>query len=364
MNYFCYYRSLLFILTFSVFLVSCSEDDNVPTAITNIVPSRGAEGMRININGSRFGEVITDHTVTFNGQAAVIEEVNNEQIVVIVPEGVTTGPISLSIQGTPYEGPTFTVLEERVELSNGFSPDDGITTIGSAYVYESQSQEGLSVLRLTPPKLLRVGLGYYGARVPVTEGFETTFDFQIHEIGGPGGPNGERGTEGLAFIIQNQGIDARGHLGASLGYAGIRNSMAVEFDVYQSEGEGDTEFFGDPNGNHISVQTNATPGDRYGETGAEVYHSVGYTTDETNPDLPELITSGSDQHSARIVYTPGQPGTLSVSIDDEPVLSVAMVLSDYINTEDGKAYIGFTASTSQTVGWAAHDILNWSFDPK
>ncbi len=318
--------------------------------------------MRINVQGSAFGEVITDHTVTFNGQAAVIEEVNNEQIVVIVPEDVTTGPVRLSIGDVTYEGPTFTVLQEKVELNGGFSLDDGIATIGSAFVYESELQEGLTVLRLTPPKLLRLGIGYYGARVPVIGGFETTFDFQIHEVGGPGGPNGERGAEGLAFIIQNQGIDARGHLGASMGYAGIRNSVAVEFDVYRSEGE--TGFFGDPNDNHISIQTNTTPGDRYGETGAEIYHSVGYTTDETNPNLPDLIASGNEKHSARIVYTPGEPGTLSVSLDNEPVLTVAMELSDYLNTEDGKAYIGFTASTNQTVGWAAHDILNWSFDSK
>ena len=361
MSYSFHRHSLLSVLVaFSGLFIGCSEDQEVPTAITRITPSQGAEGMRIRVQGNAFGEAITDHAITFNGQAAVIEEVNNEEIVVIVPEDVTTGPVRLSLQGTTYDGPTFTVLPERVELSGGFSLDDGIATIGNAFVYESELQEGLTVLRLTPPKLLRVGIGYYGARVPVIGGFETTFDFQIHEVGGPGGPNGERGAEGLAFIVQNQGIEARGHLGASMGYAGIRNSVVVEFDVYRSETS--SEFFGDPNGNHISVQTNTNPGDRYGETGAEIYHSLAHTTDETHPDLPDLIALGSEKHSARIVYTPGEPGTLTVSLDNEPVLSVAMKLSDYINTEDGRAYIGFTASTNQTVGWAAHDILNWSFD--
>ena len=364
MRYSHHYRPLLLALLVGALSIGCSEDEDVPTAITRITPSQGAEGMRIKIQGSAFGEAITDHAITFNGQAAVIEEVNNEEIVVIVPEDVTTGPVQLSLRGTTYEGPTFTVLGEKVELNGGFSIDDGIATIGNAFVYESELQEGLTVLRLTPPKLLRVGIGYYGARVPVIGGFETTFDFQIHEVGGPGGPSGERGAEGLAFIIQNQGIEARGHLGASMGYAGIRNSVAVEFDVYQSGTEAGAEFFGDPNGNHISVQTNTDPSDRYGETRAEIYHSVGYTTDETNPDLPSLISPGTEKRSARIVYTPGDPGTLSVSLDGEPVLSVAMNLSDYINTEDGKAYIGFTASTNQTVGWAAHDILNWSFDSR
>ena len=356
------YTLLLFTLIIFVILsTSCNDDDTVPTSITAIEPNRGAEGMEIKIKGNSFGEGITNQTVTFNGQAAVIKEVTNEQIIVIVPEDVTTGPIRLTIQEAAYEGPVFTVLEEKVELSDGFSVDAGIASIGSTYIYESQLQEGLTVLRLTPPKPLRVGIGYYGARVPVIDGFETTFDFQIHEVGRPEGQTGERGAEGFAFIIQNQGINARGHLGASMGYAGIRNSVAVEFDVYQNQGDQDVE---DPNGNHIGVQTNTTPSNQFGETGAEVYHSLGYTTDQTNPNLPDLITTGDQRHSARIVYTPGEPGELTVFLDEAttPVLSVALTLSDYISTEDGKAYVGFTASTGIDWGWASHDILNWSFD--
>lgn len=316
--------------------------------------------MRIRINGTSFGEGITDHSVTFDGQAAVVEEVTNEQITVIVPQDVTTGPVALTLNGTTYVGPRFTVLEEDfVDLVDGFTIDAGIATIGSAFVYESQTQAGLTVLRLTPPLLRRVGIGYYGAKVPVTEGFETSFEFQIHEVGMPEGQTGERGSEGFAFIIQNQGIDARGHLGASMGYAGIRNSLAIEFDVYQNVQE--QAAFQDPNGNHISIQTNLDPDARFGETGVEIYHSLAHTTDQTHPNLPSLITQGNQRHVARLVYTPGE---LAVYLNGELILSEALELSDYVSTEDGKAYVGFAASTSDELGWASHDILNWAFEPQ
>ena len=343
-------------------LLGCGDDEGtLPTAVTDVEPNRGAEGMRIKIKGNSFGEAITDHVVFFSGQAAAIEEVSNEEIIVVVPEGVNTGTVSLSLGGTTYEGPVFTVLEEEVSLSEGFSEDAGVTTEGTSFVYESETQPGLTVLRLTPPKARRVGFAYYGTKVPVMNGFETTFDFQVHEVGAPASQTEDRGSEGFAFVIQNQGINARGHMGASMGYAGIRNSVAVEFDVYQNQDDV-VSSFADPNGNHISVQTNTNPSEQFGETGAEIYHSLAYTTVDTHPDLPELTTQGSDKHSARIVYS-AAPGNLQVFVDDNLVLSVDMELSDYINAADGRAYVGFTASTSLEDRWASHDILNWSLEP-
>ena len=55
------------------------------------------------------------------------------------------------------------------------------------------------------------------------------------------------------------------------------------------------------------------------------------------------------------------PGTLIVYVDDMelPVLAVKVDLSNILEIEDGKAWVGFTAAT-----WDAyenHDILNWAF---
>ena len=236
-----------------------------------------------------------------------------------------------------------------------------MATEGTSFVYESETQPGLTVLRLTPPKARRVGFAYYGTKVPVMNGFETSFDFQVHEVGAPVSQTEDRGSEGFAFVIQNQGINARGHMGASMGYAGIRNAVVVEFDVYQNQ-EDVASSFADPNGNHISVQTNTNPNEQFGETGAEIYHSLAYTTEETHPNLPDLTSRGTEKHSARVIYS-AAPGNLQIFVDNSLVLSVDIELSNYINTADGRAYVGFTASTSLEDRWASHDILNWSLEP-
>ncbi len=346
-----------------VFTVTAPEPQPEPeTGITAVQPNQVAEGMTVRIRGNNFGDAVSDHVVTFNGTEANITSVTDNTITVVVPANVTGGRVVLTMGGETYEGPEFTILEENVDLSQGFSMDAGIATIGSAFVYEDQAVEGITALRLTPEKADRVGVAYYGTRIPVEGGFETTFDFRIARPGRPEGQTGEVGAEGLAFIIQNDpaGLEARGHRGGSLGYAGITNAVAIEFDAYKNTNENGDNDMKDPNGNHISVQTNHA--NRFGPIFAEKDYSLGYTTDESNPDLPAFIGNETSSHTAKIVYT---PGTLQVFLDDmtTPALEVEMTLTDYMQLTEGKAFVGFTAATGVNWGWASHDILNWTLQP-
>lgn len=331
------------------------------TSVTAVQPNQVTDGMRVKILGTHFGNELTDHVVLFNGAEGTISYVTDNEITVTVPENVSSGIVSLKLDGKTYEGPAFTILEgEDVNLGEGFNTNAGISAIGEAFVYEDGGIDGSTALRLTPAKADRVGLAYYGKRVAVENGFETTFDFRISRPGRPEGQTGEQGAEGLAFVIHNDpdGLAARGHRGGSLGYAGIRNGLAVEFDIYQNlENE---HPMGDPNGNHISVHS--APKGEFGEIGAEINYSLGYTTDETNPDLPNFIGNESSSHTAKIVY---EPGLLKIFLDDmtTPVLELPITLSEYMQFVDGKAFVGFTAATGVDWGWASHDILNWTLAP-
>ena len=333
------------------------------TGITALRPSQVAEGMKVKLIGNNFGTSKTDHVVKFNGTEATISSVKEREIEVVVPANISNGRVVLTMGGKTYEGPEFTILEEDVDLSEGFSMDAGISTIGETFVYNDQAVNGITALRLTPAKADRVGIGYYGTRIPVENGFETTFEFRISRPGRPEGQSGEIGAEGLAFVIHNDpaGLEARGHRGGSLGYAGITNGVAIEFDAYKNmPGEHDMK---DPNGNHISVQTNTNPKDKFGKIGAEIYHSLGHTGGEGMPAIPDFIGNESSKHKAKIVY---DPGMLKVYLNDmsTPVLEVEMTLTDYMQLVNGKAFVGFTATTGVDWGWASHDILNWTLQPK
>src|SRR6185436_10728774 len=104
------------------------------------------------------------------------------------------------------------------------------------------------------------------------EGFDTTFQFQLGI-----------GAEGLAFVIEGSSLPALSVGGAGLGYEGVRNSLAVEFDA---RANGATDQSAGP---HISVQTlGGSP------------NSAGTTATRAFTAAPSL--SDGNLHMARIRY--------------------------------------------------------------
>lgn len=223
--------------------------------------------------------------------------------------------------------PTF---PPTIDFQN-FSNTSGLNLVGDAAVANSQT------LRLTPALMSQQGAAWYTEKQFVSTDWESTFTFNLNENFGDVG-----GSDGFAFVIQN---DDPTHLiggGGALGYQSLRNSVAIEFDTYQNTG------FSDPSGSHISVHTNGTNPNGPDES----YSIASYVT-------PGLLDDGAS-HDVRIRYS---DGTLEVFYDDlsSPVISVAIDLSESLNLDAGKAWTGFTAATGG--GWQNHDIVNWQFKP-
>jgi len=183
---------------------------------------------------------------------------------------------------------------------------------------------------------------------PLARGFETVFDFQISKPGGLG-----KGADGFAFVIQNQGTNALAGLGGAGGFAsadgvhggdtpGIPYSLAIFFDTFKNpEGR-------DPSNNFLTVAVHGHPDDvKWPPARLALVKK-----------LPFNLKDGK-KHHARIAF---QPPRLTVFLDKEklPVLSTIVDLGTMLDT-NGKAFIGFTASTGG--GYANHDILNWDFRP-
>jgi hypothetical protein len=330
------------------------EEENQKTEITSISPSMGPIGTVVRISGNNFGDSIEDVSVQFNGTDAVVTEVTKQRITVTVPEGATSGMVTVTIGEETYNGPEFTIgeVEGGFNYGNGFTGAEGeIEALGQAFIYEGGGINGEDVLRLVPEKEDRTGAAYFGGKVNVAGGFETSFDFRISRPGKPEGVEGERGADGFSFIIQNQGLDAIGSRGADMGYGGIKQAVVVEFDIYKNEADGD------PNGNHVGVQVSRGNG----AVQADESYRIAVTTAETHPGLPEFIGNEMQFHTARVVYIPGE---LQIWIDNlETPLVANITLENYIDSTDGTAFVGFTASTSPEYGWAAFDILNWVFEP-
>lgn len=221
---------------------------------------------------------------------------------------------------------------------------------GEAILLKGSARRTDQYLRLTPSARIQRGAAWLASKQDVSKGFSTMFQFRITDPRSEFTPDvtTSTGGDGFAFVIQNAGPGAIGYPGGALGYAGIPNSVAVEFDTWDNDESGQ-DIVRDVNDNHVAVHTLGT------ETNTEFESdALGVT-----PNVPEM-TDG-EVHTVRIEYV---PGNLYVYMDDvaTPILAVQLFLDEVLELDEGKAWVGFTSAT-----WSAyenHDILNWAFSGK
>jgi len=213
-----------------------------------------------------------------------------------------------------------------------FTSTAGLNILGDAARFGT-------VLRLTPSLAGMKGGAWYATKQPVAHGFVTTFQFRISETGGHRDPDGFDGGEGFAFVMQNSSPEVLGGSGATLGYHGIPNSLAIEFDTWNNSG-----YNGDPNHNHIGVHTRGRLENDFNEP-----YSL-----KTVTSIPDM--SNGEIHTATVEY---RADTLNVFLDDcaRPVLSLRIDLDSLLDLDRGRAWLGFTATTASA--WENHDILSW-----
>jgi lectin family protein len=230
------------------------------------------------------------------------------------------------------------------------------------------------VLRLTPnfdtdpsgdPP---AGAAWTTTRFDVSGPFSVSFDFRMSDPTGHLDGDGSAG-DGIAFLIQNgaAGDTAIGRGAGGMGFLGIYDSVAVMLDTYQNN-----YAYGDPNGNYIAVNTRGTDFNvpHHFCTNGELTTDPSQPLDlpgvtcTSNPGLgltgllPTLLDDGN-VHNLTLLYI---PGSLGISLDSMPVLTVPLNLADTLSLDGGTdAYLGFTAGTR--FSYQNQDILDFSMVP-
>ena len=171
----------------------------------------------------------------------------------------------------------------------------------------------------------QAGSAWYQNKVKVADGFIADFTFTITPVTNPF-------SDGLAFVIQNVGTSALGGSGGGIGYDGISNSVAVEFDTHQN-------FMWDPNDHHVALES-------CGKMTTKPFSPLPNSSDHTLCGLNVSTAPGSfsGQHSVEVVYI---PGSLVVILDGHLVmLEQPINLGKEMNfSAGGLAYVGFTGAT-------------------
>ncbi len=183
------------------------------------------------------------------------------------------------------------------------------------------------------------GAAWWPEKQNALEGFTTDFIFRFKDPARP--------AEGFAFVVQNVGEDAIGWKTKEpngLGWKGMGNSIAVEFDTEY------TWFEHDPNDNHIALRTGDT------------HDPKSWSTTQKAVAVPQEDMWDGQPHHARIIY---EPGWVWVYLDDltAPVLGTPISLPSEISTWTGSTFVGFTAGrdVKQRANAGQVEILSWSF---
>jgi len=204
-----------------------------------------------------------------------------------------------------------------------FSNSSSLTLNGNA------TQQN-NVLRLTSLANKQRGSAFFDRPLAIDAdtSFSTQFQFQLS--------GGMSGADGFTFMVQNdpQGIKALGRAGANLGYGGVTQSLAIEFDTYFN-----SRF--DPSNNHISVLQDGN-----------VINALAMA------NAPFDLNSGAALN-AWVDYD-GDRNLLAVYLADSEIkpndslISLDVDLNDIVGSQ---GFIGFSAATGGRVN--NHDLLDW-----
>lgn len=171
--------------------------------------------------------------------------------------------------------------------------------------------------------------------------FSTTFDFAITKAASVAP------ADGFTFVLAANPNAPLG-VGGSLGYAGMADSIAIEFDTYDNGGTDDS-------GNHIGLDTDGLMND---SPQAEVYNIP--VCDFSTPNTKPGCLSNGQTWTANITYDGSE---LTVSLFDptegywvSPIDRYAVDLPAIIGSN--LIYAGFTAATGS--GVETFDILSWT----
>ncbi len=297
-------------------------------------------------------------------------------------------------------GVAVAVLDARVELPSPTSrsaytiPPAGTkypsgVQIGNPKLFSGNATAPCGpALRLTAPLPRQVGAAWYPRAQQLREGFDTRFRFRFSSpstycrIMDDSYTNcRSRGGDGLAFVLQNQHPSALGHGGHGLGYAGIKNSLAVEFDTFMNFDQLD------PYENHISVQTRgfkdensanhsyslgqtvrALPDLTDGIIDVRITYSPKFDTDSASlvadnlMHMSDFLTNAEDYMQGGLSQWSSGLGVLKVYLfnRDKPLLTVPCSLDETLQLDNGRGWVGFTASTGDNAYQSA-EILSWEF---
>jgi hypothetical protein len=211
-----------------------------------------------------------------------------------------------------------------------FTSVTGLTLNGDA------SQQG-TALRLTPAELDTSGTAFSDTEIQTTTSFETEFELLMHESNTTGGLGP---ADGMGFVLEPGSAQAVGEPGGDLGFAGIKPSADIEYDIF------DDYFYSPPDP--------ATPYVSFMENGSVLEHLAESETPLKFELYGAPVWSWVDYDAAtHVLSVYASPADTKPAT---PLFQYTVDLAELLGSE--YTYAGFTAATGS--GDAAQEVLSWN----
>jgi Domain of unknown function (DUF1929)/Legume lectin domain/Glyoxal oxidase N-terminus/Chitobiase/beta-hexosaminidase C-terminal domain/PKD domain len=275
--------------------------------------------------------VPTGATTSFNPTS--ITTSGNSMLTVQTSTSTPTGVYALTITATSGALVNTTTVSLVVSQAGSTTPVNfGAGFSGTGLQFNGHATLSETRLQLTDANTPSEKASAFWKSLVNIQSFTNVFTFQLTN------PN----ADGFTFTIQKTGLTAIGAVGAGLGYGsiapgqapGIGKSVAVKFDLFNTQGEGN--------------------------------NSTGLYTNGASPTIPATTLGGGvNLHSGDIfqVQMTYDGTTLSMTITDTSIPTDTFTMSWPIDIPGtvgaNTAYVGFTAGTGGQS--AVQEILNWTY---
>jgi len=273
-------------------------------AILNIVPARGGAGGSVTIYGQNFSSVAAGDTVMFNGVAATVISASATAIVVQVPNGVSTGPVSVTVGGNMVTSGTldFTVIGLPT-----------ITSISPAFGYPGQTETvNVQGTNLTDAGFALVGAGGIGiTNVSLTSTTQASFTATVGQVGGAFvlvatndyGPSSSIAMAANTFEI----YEPRGSNYALVQLAVFNTAITAGAEPNVPPGSyAAMQTFSTFNTNSDDTQPNVPPGSY---AALQTFSTFNTNSDDTQPNVPPGSYAALQTFATFNTYVPpGQGG--------------------------------------------------------
>jgi hypothetical protein len=190
----------------------------------------------------------------------------------------------------------------------GVTPDDWFFNGSASYASNEYT--------LTTASNNQTGAIWNKNRLDLREDWETNFELFL-------GSN-DNGADGIAFVLQNKGIDPPLLSGGGLGYSGLFNSVAVEFDDFNNG-----TAWGDLADDHIAIHRNEVTNIAAGPVALPNFEDGAY-------------------HTAKITWK-SSTKTMTVSFDGVQRLTYSEDFVSTVFSGDPVVHFGLTSATGGAV---------------